>query len=111
MLTWTSSERISWNVFGERYSFTHCNAAFLTFASTVYSYYYAIATFSDVSASEYIMEECNGTEFERTANVFDMMYVPDETEFDLDEFRDEATEEVKGYKGNDFVTDVSLHSR
>lgn len=57
------------------------------------------------------MEECNGTEFERTANVFDMMYVPDETEFDLDEFRDKATEEVKGYKGNDFVTDVSPHSR
>lgn len=53
------------------------------------------------------MEECNGTEFERTANVFDMMYVPDDTEFDIDESRDEATEEVKGYKGNDFVTDVS----
>lgn len=77
----------------------------------MHRYYYAIATFSDVSASEYIMEECNGTEFERTANVLDMMYVPDETEFDLDEFRDEATEEIKGYKGNDFVTDVSLALR
>lgn len=86
-----------------------CIASFLTSALIVYRYYYAIATFSDVSASEYIMEECNGTEFERTANVFDMMYVSDETEFDLDEFRDEATEEVKGYKGNDFVTDVSPH--
>jgi hypothetical protein len=53
------------------------------------------------------MAECNGTEFERTANVFDMMYVPDDTGFDVDESRDEATEEVKGYKGNDFVTDVS----
>lgn len=53
------------------------------------------------------MAECNGTEFERTANVFDMMYVPDDTDFDIDEARDEATEEVKGYKGNDFVTDVS----
>lgn len=54
------------------------------------------------------MAECNGTEFERTANVFDMMYVPDDTDFDIDEARDEATEEVKGYKGNDFVTDVSV---
>lgn len=71
-------------------------------------YYYAIATFSDVSAAEYILNECNGTEFERTANVFDMMYVPDDTEFDVDECRDEATEEAKGYKGNDFVTDVSF---
>lgn len=76
-----------------------------------YRYYYAIATFSDVSAAEYILNECNGTEFERTANVFDMMYVPDDTEFDVDECRDEATEEAKGYKGNDFVTDVSVSSQ
>ncbi|KAJ9120696.1 hypothetical protein QFC22_002627 [Naganishia vaughanmartiniae] len=74
-------------------------------------YYYAIATFSDVSAAEYILNECNGTEFERTANVFDMMYVPDDTDFDVDECRDEATEEAKGYKGNDFVTDALRHSR
>jgi hypothetical protein len=57
------------------------------------------------------LNECNGTEFERTANVFDMMYVPDDTEFDVDECRDEATEEAKGYKGNDFVTDVSVSSQ
>jgi hypothetical protein len=48
----------------------------------------------------------NGTEFERTANVFDISFVPEDMEFDED-CHDEATEEVKGYKGNDFVTDVS----
>jgi len=48
----------------------------------------------------------NGTEFERTANVFDISFVPEDMEFDED-CHDEATEEAKGYKGNDFVTDVS----
>lgn len=48
----------------------------------------------------------NGTEFERTANVFDISFVPEDMEFDED-CHDEAAEEAKGYKGNDFVTDVS----
>jgi hypothetical protein len=49
----------------------------------------------------------NGTEFERTANVFDISFVPEDMTFD-DDYTDEATGEAKGYKGNDFVTDVSL---
>jgi hypothetical protein len=58
-----------------------------------------------VSAASYVFQEVGGTEFERTANIFDLSYVPDDMDFEED-FRDEATEEVKGYKGNDFVTDV-----
>ena len=69
-------------------------------------YYYAIVEFSDVSAATYIYREVNGTEFERTANVFDISFVPDDMEFDED-YHEVATEEAKGYKGNDFVTDVS----
>lgn len=68
------------------------------------------------------MDECNGTEFERTANMMDLSYVPQRMEFDeevrsvpvisileahLTYCRDEATSEERGYKGNDFVTDVS----
>ncbi|WVQ99281.1 hypothetical protein IAU59_006413 [Kwoniella sp. CBS 9459] len=74
-------------------------------------YFYAIATFSTVAASEYVMNECNGTEFERTANIMDLSYVPEEMEFADDEIRDEATKEPKGYKGNDFVTDALRHSK
>lgn len=33
------------------------------------------------------MDECDGTEFERTANVFDLSYVPEGMEFDEDEMR------------------------
>ncbi|WVF71599.1 hypothetical protein IAT40_006407 [Kwoniella sp. CBS 6097] len=74
-------------------------------------YFYAIATFSTVAASEYVMNECNGTEFERTANIMDLSYVPDGMDFADDEARDEATKEPKGYKGNDFVTDALRHSK
>ncbi|ODN79732.1 hypothetical protein L202_03650 [Cryptococcus amylolentus CBS 6039] len=73
-------------------------------------YYYAIATFSTVAASEYIMNECNGTEFEQTANLLDLSYVPEDMTFDEDSVHDEADKEPKGYKGNDFVTDALRHS-
>lgn len=54
---------------------------------TLNSYYYAIATFSTVAAAEHIMEECNGTEFERTANVLDLTYVPDGMDFTEDDIQ------------------------
>jgi hypothetical protein len=50
-------------------------------------YYYAVATFSSIEAAEYVMAECNGTEFERTANVFDLTYVPEGMEFEDDEVK------------------------
>ncbi|OCF74789.1 hypothetical protein I204_05171 [Kwoniella mangroviensis CBS 8886] len=74
-------------------------------------YFYAIATFSTVAAAEHVMDECNGTEFERTANIMDLSYVPEEMEFADDEIRDEANKEAKGYRGNDFVTDALRHSK
>ncbi|KAK8864269.1 hypothetical protein IAR55_001515 [Kwoniella newhampshirensis] len=74
-------------------------------------YFYAIATFSTVAAAEYVMNECNGTEFERTANIMDLSYVPEDMEFAEDDVKDEATKEPKGYKGNDFVTDALRHSK
>ncbi|WVW83754.1 hypothetical protein I302_105775 [Kwoniella bestiolae CBS 10118] len=74
-------------------------------------YFYAIATFSTVTASEHVMNECNGTEFERTANIMDLSYVPEDMEFADEEVRDESNKEAKGYKGNDFVTDALRHSK
>jgi hypothetical protein len=83
-------------------------------------YYYAIVTFDSPQAARYIMDEVDGTEMERTANVFDLSFVPDDMTFpdkqankeDLaDEgWRDEASEAHDGgaYKGVDFTTDVSV---
>lgn len=53
----------------------------------MFSYFYAVATFSTVAAAEHVMGELNGTEFERTANVFDLSYVPDEMDFTGDEVK------------------------
>lgn len=74
-------------------------------------YYYAVATFSTVEAAELVHNELNGTEFERTANILDLSFVPEGMEFAEDELHDEATKEPKTYKGNEFVTDALRHSK
>ncbi|GAA5931529.1 hypothetical protein JCM1841_005539 [Sporobolomyces salmonicolor] len=79
-------------------------------------YYYAIATFDTVSAAAHVVKEINGTEFERTANIFDLQFVPDATSFADDPVHDEATEasiaaEGNSYQGIDFSTDALRHSK
>ncbi|GAA5881012.1 hypothetical protein JCM3774_003068 [Rhodotorula dairenensis] len=79
-------------------------------------YYFAIATFDSASTAAHVVGQINGTEFERTANVFDMQYVPDDTSFDEDPIHDEATEasiaaEGNSYQGLDFQTDALRHSK
>ncbi|CAK9783755.1 hypothetical protein CC85DRAFT_309926 [Cutaneotrichosporon oleaginosum] len=74
-------------------------------------YYYAIATFSTIPAAQLVHDELNGTEFERTANILDLSYVPEGMEFEESEVHDECTKEPKGYKGNEFVTDALRHSK
>ncbi|KAF4605163.1 pre-rRNA-processing protein esf1 [Pleurotus pulmonarius] len=74
-------------------------------------YYYAIVTCDTVEASAHIYHELEGTELERSANIFDLSFVPDEMTFD-DEFRDEAAENIDfNYKAVDFVTDALRHSK
>ncbi|GAA5967029.1 hypothetical protein JCM3765_003684 [Sporobolomyces pararoseus] len=79
-------------------------------------YYYAIATFDTPAAAAHVVREINGTEFERTANIFDLQFVPDETSFDDDPIHEEATEasiaaEGNSYQGIDFSTDALRHSK
>lgn len=45
-------------------------------------YYYAVATFSTVAAASYVYAECDTTEFERTANIMDLRFIPEEMEFE-----------------------------
>ncbi|KAL1748456.1 hypothetical protein HDZ31DRAFT_60195 [Schizophyllum fasciatum] len=77
-------------------------------------YYYAIVTCDTVDAASHIYAELEGTELERSANVFDLSFVPDDMTFD-EECRDEATNETDApdapYKAVDFVTDALRHSR
>lgn len=91
-------------------------------------------TCDTVDAAAHLLSELDGTELERSANVFDISFVPDDMTFD-DEFRyvallykllsslnliphryrDEATPATEtagaSYKGLDFSTDALRHSK
>jgi hypothetical protein len=87
-------------------------------------YYYAIITCDTVDAATHIYRELEDTELERSANVFDLSFVPEDMTFDSDcrytsfknlkksqpyngNYRDEATaKSSSAFKSVDFVTDV-----
>lgn len=71
-------------------------------------YYYAIATFDTPQAAASVYEELDGTELERSANLFDLSYVPEDMDFD-EEFREEAHFESSSYQPLNFTTDVSKY--
>ncbi|KAJ1311663.1 hypothetical protein OPQ81_010138 [Rhizoctonia solani] len=74
-------------------------------------YYYAIITCDSPSTASHIHHELHGTELERSANVFDLSFVPEDMEF-TQEFRDECNSEAQASsKGMDFVTDALRHSK
>ncbi|THH34041.1 hypothetical protein EUX98_g147 [Antrodiella citrinella] len=74
-------------------------------------YYYAIVECDTVEAASHIYAELDGTELERSANVFDLSFVPDDMKFD-DEPRDDASDDLNvPYKGLEFVTDALRHSK
>ncbi|KAK7064269.1 Pre-rrna-processing protein esf1 [Favolaschia claudopus] len=74
-------------------------------------YYYAVITCDTAETAGYIYSELEGTELERSANIFDLSFVPDEMAFDQ-ECRDEALEDTStNHKGIDFVTDALRHSK
>ncbi|KAI0032727.1 hypothetical protein K488DRAFT_78297 [Vararia minispora EC-137] len=75
-------------------------------------YYYAVVECDTPQVASHLYSELQGTELERSANVFDMSFIPDEMEFD-DDFRDEAqaVDMNAPYKGLDFTTDALRHSR
>ncbi|CCH58446.1 hypothetical protein TBLA_0A06540 [Henningerozyma blattae CBS 6284] len=72
-------------------------------------YYYAVVYCNNIGTAESIYKNCDGTEYESTANVFDIRYVPDEMTFD-DTPRDECDQLPKNYKPLQFSTDALQHS-
>ncbi|CCF58542.1 hypothetical protein KAFR_0E03910 [Kazachstania africana CBS 2517] len=72
-------------------------------------YYYAVVYCNNIDTARAIYENCDGTEYESTANMFDLRYVPDGMTFD-DEPRDECNSLPKNYKPMQFSTDALQHS-
>ncbi|KXS17094.1 hypothetical protein M427DRAFT_68544 [Gonapodya prolifera JEL478] len=72
-------------------------------------YYYAIVECDSVSTASAIVRNCDGTEFERTSNFFDLRFVPDVETFDGSP-RDVCERPPEGYKPLEFETKALQHS-
>ena len=72
-------------------------------------YYYAVVYCNNIETASSIYQNCDGTEYESTANMFDLRFVPDGMTFD-DKPRDECDETPKNYKPLQFSTDALQHS-
>ncbi|KAI0048362.1 hypothetical protein FA95DRAFT_1605340 [Auriscalpium vulgare] len=73
-------------------------------------YYYAIVECDNVQVASHLYSELQGTELERSANVFDLSFVPADMTFD-DEDEATAADATADFKGLDFVTDALRHSK
>lgn len=74
-------------------------------------YYYAVVQCDSVSTAKNIYDNCDGSEYESTANIFDLRYVPEGMDFD-DEPKDICTKIPSSYRPDSaFVTDALQHSK
>ncbi|KAG0636475.1 hypothetical protein HOY80DRAFT_925687 [Tuber brumale] len=74
-------------------------------------YFYAVVECDSPDTARHIYEQCDGAEYEATANFFDLRFIPDETSFEDDKPRDRCTEVPANYKPIDFSTDALQHSK
>ncbi|XP_021907988.1 pre-rRNA-processing protein esf1 isoform X2 [Carica papaya] len=66
-------------------------------------YYYGVVECDSSATADYLYKACDGTEFERSSNVFDLRFIPDSMEF-KHEACDVATEGPSNYEGLNFQT-------
>ena len=69
-------------------------------------YYYAVIECDNAQTAKVIYKTCDNTEYESSANFFDLRYIPKDMTFD-DEPKDTATVAPEGYQPTKFKTDVS----
>lgn len=74
-------------------------------------YFYAVVRCDSVNTARNIYKNCDGTEYESTANVFNLQYVPEDMEFEEKEAKDVCTRVPVNYRPQSFVTDALQHSR
>jgi hypothetical protein len=73
-------------------------------------YYYAVAEFDSPSTAKVVYQACDGTEYESSANVFDLRYIPNDMTFD-DEPMEETVQLPTHYKPCSFVTNALQHTK
>ncbi|KAI8377558.1 uncharacterized protein BYT42DRAFT_570712 [Radiomyces spectabilis] len=73
-------------------------------------YYYAVIDCDSVQTAKTIYKACDGTEYESSANFFDLRYIPDDMEFD-DEPKESCTHAPEDHKPANFSTEALQHTR
>ncbi|KAI0307985.1 hypothetical protein B0F90DRAFT_1807324 [Multifurca ochricompacta] len=75
-------------------------------------YYYAIVECGTVQLASHLYSMLQGAELERSANVLNLSFVPDDMTFEV-ECRDQATSVIEStnYQPLDFATDALRHSK
>ncbi|CEP16586.1 hypothetical protein [Parasitella parasitica] len=68
-------------------------------------YYYAVIDCDSAQTAKAIYKSCDNTEYESSANFFDLRYIPQDMSFD-DEPKDTATVAPEGYQPTKFKTDA-----
>ncbi|KAG2237058.1 hypothetical protein INT48_001826 [Thamnidium elegans] len=68
-------------------------------------YYYAVIECDSPQTAKVIYKTCDNTEYESSANFFDLRYIPEDMAFD-DEPKEVATDAPEGYTPTKFKTDA-----
>lgn len=75
-------------------------------------YYYAVVRCDSIATAKNIYDNCDGSEYESTANIFDLRYVPEGMEFDENDTKEICTKIPSSYRPDStFVTDALQHSK
>lgn len=74
-------------------------------------YFYAVVVCDSVETARSIYTNCDGTEYESTANTFDLRYVPEGMKFTESKPRDSCNKVPIGYQPTDFATDALRSSK
>lgn len=73
-------------------------------------YYYAIVECDSPETAKQIYDNCDGVEYESSANFFDLRFIPDGEVFE-DEPRDQCSALPEAYEPAEFSTDALQHSK
>lgn len=74
-------------------------------------YFYAILEADSVKTARSIYQECNGMEFESSANILDLRYVPVDMGFEEEDVVQHADGDAKAYKPKEFITTALQHTQ
>ncbi|KAJ2767094.1 pre-rRNA-processing protein esf1, partial [Coemansia nantahalensis] len=73
-------------------------------------YYFAVVECDCAETARAVYSQCDGSEYEASANFFDLRFIPDDMAFEQQP-REEATHKPENYEPADFTTQALQHSK